>query len=65
MAEQQKKEKATSAPQEEVEEVEAKDLTNEELNEEVDDMLADIDDALGEIEHAESWVAAFKQQGGQ
>lgn len=65
MAEQQKKEKATSAPQEEVEEVEAKDLTNEELSDDVDDMLADIDDALGEIEHAESFVAAFKQQGGQ
>jgi ubiquitin-like protein Pup len=65
MAEQQKKEKSTSAPQEEVEEVEAKDLSNEELDEEVDDMLAEIDDALGEIENAESWVQSFKQQGGQ
>lgn len=63
MAEQQKKEKQTSAPQEEVEEVEAKDLTNEELGEEVDDLLADIDDVLEE--NAESFVAGYVQKGGQ
>jgi ubiquitin-like protein Pup len=65
MAEQQKKEKLTSAPQEEVEDVEAKDLSNEGLDNDVDDILADIDDVLGEIECAEDWVMSFKQVGGQ
>ena len=65
MAEQKQKEKATAAPQQEVEEVEPKAHSNAELNEKVDDVLADIDEALGEIENAESWVSAYKQQGGQ
>jgi ubiquitin-like protein Pup len=65
MAEQKKKEKQSSAPQEEVEEVEAKDLTNAELNEDVDDILADIDEALGEISNAEEWVMGYKQAGGE
>jgi hypothetical protein len=65
MAEQQKKEKQASAPQEEVEEVAAKDLTNEELDDDVADMLADIDEALGEIAHAEEWVQSYKQAGGE
>jgi ubiquitin-like protein Pup len=65
MAEQQKKEKSTSAPQEEVEEVQAKDLSNEALDKDVDDILVEIDDVLGEIECAEDWVMSFKQVGGQ
>ena len=63
MAEQQKKEKQSSAPQEEAEAVEAKDLTNEELSGEVDDILADIDDVLEE--NAEAFVQGFVQKGGQ
>lgn len=65
MAEQQKKEKQAAAPQEEVEEVAAKDLSNEELDKDVADMLDDIDEALGEIEHAEDWVMSYKQAGGE
>jgi ubiquitin-like protein Pup len=63
MAEQVRKEKQESAPQEEVEEVQAKDLTNEELGEEVDDLLADIDDVLEA--NAEEFVASYVQKGGQ
>lgn len=48
---------------EEVEEVEAKDLSNEKLDEEVDDILSDIDDILEQ--NAEEFVAAYVQKGGQ
>lgn len=60
---QEQVEKKPSKPQEEVEEVQAKDLTNEELNDEVDDLLADIDDVL-EV-NAEEFVASYVQKGGQ
>lgn len=63
MAEQQKKEKQSSAPQEEVEEVAAKDLQNQELSDDVDDLLADIDDVLEQ--DAESFVQGYVQKGGQ
>jgi ubiquitin-like protein Pup len=63
MAEQQRKEKQASAPQEEVEEVEAKDLSNEALADDVEDLLADIDDLLEE--NAEEFVSNYKQRGGQ
>ncbi len=59
-------EKQSSAPQEEVEEVEevaAKDLTNEELDADVDDILADIDDVLEE--NAQAFVEGFIQKGGE
>lgn len=51
--------------EQETEEVEAKDLRNEELNDSVDDLLDDIDEALGEIENAEQFVAEYQQKGGQ
>lgn len=60
---QEQVEKQKSAPQEEVEEVQAKDLSNEELGEEVDDLLADIDDVLEA--NAEEFVASYVQKGGQ
>ena len=63
VAEQQKKEKQSSAPQEEVEEVAAKDLQNQELSDDVDDLLADIDDVLEQ--DAESFVQGYVQKGGQ
>ena len=55
--------KSESVPQEEVEEVQAKDLTNEELNDSVDDILDEIDDVLES--NAEEFVKAFVQKGGQ
>jgi ubiquitin-like protein Pup len=60
---QEQVEKQSSKPQEEVEEVQAKDLTNEELNDEVDDLLADIDDVLES--NAEEFVNNYVQKGGQ
>jgi prokaryotic ubiquitin-like protein Pup len=60
---QEQVEKQSSKPQEEVEEVQAKDLTNEELNADVDDILGDIDDILEE--NAEEFVASYVQKGGQ
>lgn len=63
MAEQKKKEQQSSAPQEEAETTEAKDLTNEELAEDVDDILNDIDDVLEA--NAEDFVQGFVQKGGE
>lgn len=63
MSEQLKKEKQESAPQEEVEEVEAKDLSNEELDQDVEDMLSDIDDILES--NAEEFVSQYVQKGGE
>lgn len=60
---QEQVEKQSSKPQEEVEEVQAKDLSNEELDADVDDILADIDDVL-EV-NAEEFVASYVQKGGQ
>lgn len=55
--------KQESKPQEEVQEdtIEAKDQAG--LTEEVDDLLADIDDVLEE--NAQEFVNAFVQQGGE
>lgn len=52
---------------EEPEAVEAKDLRNEELSDEVDDLLADIDDVIGDLtdEQALDFVEGFVQKGGQ
>lgn len=60
---QQQKEKQAPAKQEEVQEdtLEAKDQS--EMTEEVDDLLADIDDVL-EV-NAEEFVAQYVQKGGE
>jgi ubiquitin-like protein Pup len=63
MSKQEQVEKQSSKPQEEVEEVQAKDLSNEELGEEVDDLLADIDDVLES--NAEEFVSQYVQKGGE
>lgn len=60
---QEYKEKTSAKVEEEAEIVEAKDLTNEELDEDVDDLLAEIDDVL-EV-NAEEFVRGFVQKGGQ
>lgn len=61
----QEKTNKNTSTEEQPEEVEAKDLRNEELDEDVDDVLADIDEALGEIENAETFVAEYQQKGGE
>lgn len=68
MAEQIKKEKQESKPQEEVQEdtLEAKDQT--ELTDEIDDILAEIDSALGDDlteEEMQSAVDSYRQLGGE
>lgn len=60
---QEQKGKAAPAQVEETESAEAKDLTNEELSEETDDLLAEIDDVLEE--NAEEFVQGYKQMGGE
>ena len=73
---QEQVEKQSSKKTEEVEEVQAKDLSNEELDASVEDTLAKIDEELGlddildEIddvleENAEEFVNSFVQKGGQ
>lgn len=62
MAQEQKK-KPEPQKTEEVEAVEAKDMSNEELSAEVDDLLADIDDVLEE--NAEEFIASYVQKGGE
>lgn len=54
---------ASTADAEEVEAVEAKDLTNAELSADVDDILDDIDDVLEE--NAQEFVSQYVQKGGQ
>jgi ubiquitin-like protein Pup len=44
---------------------EATDLSNPQLNEETNDLLAEIDEALGDIQDADSFVRSFVQRGGQ
>ncbi len=63
MSKQEQVEKQSSAPKEEVEETVAKDLTNEELDADVDDILADIDDVLES--NAEEFVKSYIQKGGE
>lgn len=58
-----KKDLAQKQTTEEVEETEAVDLTNEELAEDVDSILADIDDVLEQ--DAETFVAQYVQKGGE
>lgn len=55
--------KQESAPEEQEEVVEAKDLTNAELSQDVDDILDEIDDVLEE--NAQEFVDAFVQKGGE
>jgi ubiquitin-like protein Pup len=73
---QEHKEKQTSKQTEEVEEVQAKDVKNEELDASVEDTLAKIDeelnmdDILDDIddvleENAEEFVASYVQKGGE
>lgn len=56
-----KKPQRATVEAEEADEIEAKDQS--ELDESVDDLLADIDDVLEE--NAEDFVAAYVQKGGQ
>lgn len=55
--------KNESTPEEQEEVVEAKDLTNEELSQNVEDILDDIDDILEE--NAQEFVDQFIQKGGE
>lgn len=71
------KQKQAPAKQEAPEQVEAKDVRNEELSDQVDETLSDIEEALGaddglldEIddvleENAAEFVANYQQKGGQ
>lgn len=60
---QEKKSKPPKQETEEVSETEAKDVQNEELSDETDDLLADIDDVLEE--NAQEFVKGYVQQGGE
>lgn len=60
---QEQQQKAAPQKEEEVETVEAADLVNEELNDDIDNLLDEIDDIL-EV-NAEEFVNAFVQKGGQ
>lgn len=73
---QEHKEKQTSKQTEEVEEVQAKDVKNEELDAQVEDTLAKIDeelnmdDILDDIDdvlesNAEEFVSQYVQKGGE
>lgn len=59
----QEQKKPTTGSSETEESVEAKDVTNEELDSAVEDILADIDDVLEE--NAEEFVKSYIQKGGQ
>lgn len=59
----QEQKKPTTGSSEEVEEVEIKNVKNEELDAAVDDILDEIDDVLEE--NAEEFVAQYRQKGGQ
>lgn len=63
MAQEQVKKSKKTAGQEEVTEVEAADLQKPALDEDIDAILADIDDVLEE--NAQDFVNAFVQKGGQ
>jgi len=74
MSNQEKVSKQSSKTTEEVEEVQAKDLSNEELDASVEETLAKIDDELDDLmsdiddvleENAEEFVAGYIQKGGQ
>jgi ubiquitin-like protein Pup len=71
---QEYKDKQSSKETEEVEEVQAKDLKNEELDASVEDTLAKIDESLDDIlddiddvleANAEEFVQGYVQKGGQ
>ncbi len=71
---QEQVEKTSSKQTEEVEEVQAKDLKNEELNASVEDTLAKIDESLDDIlddiddvleVDAEAFVQGYIQKGGE
>ena len=63
MAEQKQVQKQTQKTEEAPEETEVKDLSNVALDEDVDDLLADIDDVLEE--NAEEFVRQYIQKGGE
>lgn len=63
MSKQEQKQKQPSAPAEQEEVVEAKDMIDEELNEATEDLLADIDDILEQ--NAEEFVKSYVQKGGE
>lgn len=58
-----KQEQTSTQETEQVEEVEAKDLQNEALSQETDDILDAIDEILEE--NAQEFVEGFVQKGGQ
>jgi len=73
---QEKKQKTTGSSKQEVEETQAKDVKNEELDAQVEETLSEIDDVLAiedvldDIddlleENAEEFVNNFVQKGGQ
>jgi ubiquitin-like protein Pup len=47
------------------EQQEPADLSNAELDKDTDDMLNEIDEALGDIQDSEAWIRGFVQRGGQ
>lgn len=59
----QKTKQSQKKPEENHETVEAKDLSNEELGQDVEDLLDEIDGVLEE--DAETFVKQFLQKGGQ
>jgi prokaryotic ubiquitin-like protein Pup len=63
MSAQVRKEKVTTKVATETAPEETKDLSNEELDDQVEDLLADIDDVL-EV-NAEEFVRDYVQKGGQ
>lgn len=63
MAQEQVKKSKKTTDHEEVAEVEAADLQKPALDEDIDAILADIDDVLEE--NAQDFVNAFVQKGGQ
>ncbi len=75
--EQIQKDKQSAKQTEEVEETQAKDLTNEELDASVEDTLAKIDEELDDLDglldeiddvlevNAEDFVASYIQKGGE
>lgn len=60
---QEHKQKSSSKTEEEVDAVEPKDLQDQELEEDVEDLLGEIDDVLED--NAQAFVESFVQQGGE
>lgn len=65
MTKQKQKQTTKQETTEDEEQQEAADLSNPELDKETDDMLDEIDEALGDIQDAEAFTKGFVQRGGQ